>query len=127
MDGSSAHTDNMSGSIAFPPARYARNSKLVAYLTVAYLLRVGYASLYPFSDWRIPSYEAARFLFAGWPPYVVASDIVVNVLAYFPLGLLLTLLGMGYLPRLSAMALGIGIAMLLSLAIEFAQAYVPTR
>jgi|tagenome__1003787_1003787.scaffolds.fasta_scaffold20972628_4 VanZ family protein len=119
--------DNMSGSLAFPRARYARNSKLVAYLTVAYLLLVGYASLYPFSDWRIPSYEAARFLFAGWPPYIGASDVVVNVLAYFPLGLLLTLLWMGYLPRLRAMALGVGIATLLSFAIEFAQAYVPTR
>ena len=117
----------MSGSLAFPPARYARNSKLVAYLTVAYLLLVGYASLYPFSDWRIPSYEAARFLFAGWPPYMLASDVVVNVLAYFPVGLLLTLLWMGYLPRVRAMALGIGIATLTSLAIEFAQAYVPTR
>jgi VanZ family protein len=115
----------MSGS--FPPARYARSSKLVAYLAVAYLLLVVYASLYPFADWRAPSDGAASFLFAGWPAYVVASDVVVNVLAYFPLGLLLTLLWMGRVPRWAAVALGVACAALLSLAIEFAQAYVPTR
>jgi VanZ family protein len=127
MDGPSAQSNNMSGSLVFPPARYARNSRLVAYLTVAYLLLVGYASLYPFSDWRIPGYEAARFLFAGWPPYIVASDVVVNIVAYFPLGLLLTLFWMGYVPRLRAMVLAVGTGVLLSLAIEFAQACVPTR
>jgi VanZ family protein len=117
----------MSGLLLSPPARYARNSKLVAYLTVAYLLLVAYASLYPFADWRAPNEEAARFLLAGWPAYVVASDVVVNVLAYFPLGLLLTLLWMGRVPRWAAAVLGVGLAGVLSLAIEYAQAYLPTR
>ena len=117
----------MSGSLPYAPAHYARSSKLVAYFTVAYLLLVVYASLYPFADWRAPNDEAARFLWAGWPAYVVASDVVVNVLAYFPLGLLLTLLWMGRVPRWAAVLLGAGFAGLLSLAIEFAQAYLPTR
>ena len=80
----------MSGSLPFPSARYARSSRLVAYLSLAYLLLVVYASLYPFADWRVPNDEAARFLFTGWPSYIVASDVVLNVLAYVPLGLLLT-------------------------------------
>ena len=117
----------MSGSLPLSSARYARSSRLVAYLTVAYLLLVVYASLYPFADWRVPNDEATRFLFAGWPSYVIASDVVVNVLAYVPLGLLLTLLWMGHVPRWAAVALGVIAGMLLSLSIEFAQAYVPTR
>lgn len=117
----------MSGSLPFPSARYARSSRLVAYLSLAYLLLVVYASLYPFADWRVPNDEAARFLFTGWPSYIVASDVVLNVLAYVPLGLLLTLLWMGRVPRRAAVALGVTAGMLLSLSIEFAQAYLPTR
>ena len=117
----------MSGSLPFSFARYARSSRLVAYLTVAYLLLVAYASLYPFADWRVPNDEATRFLFAGWPPYIMASDVVINVLAYVPLGLLLTLVCMGRMPRWAAVVLGVTIAMLLSIAIEFTQAYLPAR
>ena len=117
----------MSGSLPNPSAHYARSSRLVAYLAVAYLLLVAYASLYPFSEWAAPNDEAARFLFAGWPSYIVASDVALNVLAYVPLGLLLTLLWMGHVPRWAAVALGVIAAMLLSLSIEFAQGYLPTR
>jgi VanZ family protein len=117
----------MSGSLPFPSSRYARNSKLVVYLAVAYLLLVVYASLYPFAGWRVPNEDVARFLFTGWPPYVLASDVVVNALAYIPLGLLLTLSAMGRMPRWAAVALGVMLSMLLSVSIEFAQAYVPTR
>src|SRR5882672_6875514 len=117
----------MSGSLPFPSARYARSSRLVAYLTVAYLLLVVYASLYPFTGWRVPNDEATRFLFPGWPSYVVASDVVLNILAYMPLGLLLTLLLMGRVPRWVAVAVSVTAGMLLSLSLEFAQAYLPTR
>ncbi|MBI3528825.1 MAG: VanZ family protein [Betaproteobacteria bacterium] len=117
----------MSGSLPFPSARYARNSRLVAYLAVAYLLLVVYASLYPFTDWRVPNDEATRFLFAGWPSYIVVSDVVLNILAYMPLGLLLTLSWMGRVPRWVAVVLSVTAGMLLSLSIEFAQAYLPTR
>ena len=117
----------MSDSLPFPSARYARSSRLVAYLTVAYLLLVVYASLSPFTGWRVPNDEATRFLFAGWPSYIVASDVVLNILAYLPLGLLLTLLWMGRAPRWVAVVLSVAAGMLLSLSIEFAQAYLATR
>ena len=117
----------MSDSLPSPSARYARSSRLVAYLTVAYLLLVVYASLSPFVGWRVPNDEATRFLFAGWPAYIVASDVVLNILAYMPLGLLLTLLWMGRVPRRVAVVLSVAAGMLLSLSIEFAQAYLATR
>lgn len=117
----------MSGSLPLSSARYARSSRLVVYLTVAYLLLMVYASLYPFVGWRVPNDDATRFLFSGWPSYIVASDVVLNVLAYVPLGLLLTLLWMGRVPRWAAVALAVVAGLLLSLSIEFAQAYLPTR
>ena len=117
----------MSNSLPSPSARYARSSRLVAYLSVAYLLLVVYASLYPFADWRVPNDDAIHFLFAAWPPYIVASDVVLNVLAYAPLGLLLTLTWMGHVPRWAAGVLGVIAALLLSLLLEYAQAYLPTR
>jgi VanZ family protein len=90
-------------------------------------LLVVYASLYPFSGWRVPNADATHFLFSGWPAYIVASDVVLNVLAYVPLGLLLALSWMGRLPRWAAALLGILVPAVLSLAIEFTQAYLPTR
>ena len=100
----------MSGSPLIPSARYARSSRLVAYLAVAYLLLVVYASLYPFSGWRIPNTDATHFLLSRWPAYVVASDVVLNVLAYVPLGLLLALSWMGRMPRWTATVLAIVVA-----------------
>jgi VanZ family protein len=117
----------MSGSPLIPSARYARSSRLVAYLGVAYLLLVVYASLYPFSGWRVPNADATHFLLSRWPAYVVASDVVLNVLAYVPLGLLLALSWMGRLPRWGATALAIVATALLSLVLEYTQAYLPTR
>lgn len=117
----------MSGSPLNPSARYARSSRLVTYLAVAYLLLVVYASLYPFSGWRIPNTDATHFLLSRWPAYVVASDVVLNVLAYVPLGLLLALSWMGRMPRWAAAVLAIAATALLSLVLEFTQAYLPTR
>jgi len=88
---------------------------------------VVYASLYPFSGWRLPNDDATKFLSAGWPSYVVSSDVVLNILAYMPFGLLLTLLWMVRVPRWVAAVLTLAAGMLLSLSIEFAQAYLPTR
>ncbi|HEX4985825.1 MAG TPA: VanZ family protein [Burkholderiales bacterium] len=117
----------MSGSLSYASARPARASRLVNYLAVAYLLLVVYASLYPFSGWRVPNAEARRFLLAGWPPYILASDVVLNILAYAPLGMLLTLSWMARARRAAAVALGVGAAVLLSVALEYVQAYLPAR
>ncbi len=114
-------------SASFPSRRYARSSRLVSYLGLAYLLLVVYASLYPFAEWRVPNDDATQFLLAGWPSHIIASDVVLNVLAYFPIGLLLTLIWMGVLPPWVAAALGFASGTALSLTIEFAQAYQPMR
>ena len=71
VHGPAHYSHSRSGLLPLPSARYARNSRLVAYLSVAYLLLVAYASLHPFANWRAPNVEATRFLFAGWPAYII--------------------------------------------------------
>jgi len=119
---------NMIGPFFSLPTRYSRRSKLVRYLTVAYPLLVAYASLYPFSGWRgAPVEDATAFVLADWPFYVTVSDITLNVLAYPPLGLLLTLTIMGRMPRWAAAVLGVMAGTLFSFLIELAQGYLPSR
>jgi len=73
----------MSGAPARGPGRYRG--------TVAvWLLLIAYASLYPFEPLRLPSADAVLGMFQR-PRYVVASDIIWNVMAYMPLGLLVRL------------------------------------
>ena len=117
---------NMSGLVSSPTTRYSRGSKLVRYLTVAYPLLLAYASLYPFSGWRAVE-DAGAFVLADWPFYVTVSDITLNVLAYLPLGLLLTLTFMGRMPRWAAAILGALSGTTISFLIELAQGYLPSR
>lgn len=59
--------------------------------TVAvWLVLIAYASLYPFAPLRLPSWDAVVGMFIR-QRYVVVSDIVWNVVAYMPLGLLVRL------------------------------------
>jgi VanZ family protein len=110
-----------------PATRYARRSRLVRYLAVAYFGLVVYASLYPFAGWRAPIGDPAAFVFADWPYYITVSDLVLNVLAYVPLGLLLTLVFMGRMPRSAAALLGLLTGALVSLLLELLQVYLPAR
>ena len=68
------------------PHKLFSTSKLGIYLVLAYSLLIMYASLSPFSDWRMPTFNTSKF----WQPvplqYVTFSDIFINVVAYFPYG-----------------------------------------
>ncbi|PWT71962.1 MAG: teicoplanin resistance protein VanZ, partial [Proteobacteria bacterium] len=104
----------------------ARPSALVRYLAVAYTLLVGYASLYPFSPWRGLAGSAFSFLLEPWPRYTM-PDVVLNVLGYFPLGLLLTLTAMAWVaPRWAALLATLA-SVAVSLFLEAVQSYLPMR
>jgi VanZ family protein len=106
---------------------YAKSSKLVRYLAVAYLLLVGYTSLYPFSGWHSPDEEVRAFLSSDWPQYLTWWDVLLNALAYLPVGFLLGLLLMPHLPRWVAAALAALLGAAISLAFEWMQMYLPAR
>jgi VanZ family protein len=101
--------------------------KLAWILAAAYLLLVVYASLQPFRDWRAPPAEILNFLFAPWARYVPLEDAVVNVLAYVPLGFLLSI-GCGTrLGPAGGAAASVLAAAVLSLLMESVQMFLPAR
>ncbi len=110
-----------------PNPMFARRSRLVGYLTVTYLALVVYTSLHPFSEWRAPAQEVRIFLTAPWPTYFTWTDLTINVLAYVPVGALLTLVFMPFLRAATAATLAIVLAVLLSLTIEVIQVFLPGR
>jgi len=117
----------MSGTEQMHSGRIVRNSKLVGYLTVTYLVLVVYTSLHPFSQWRAPAQEVRVFLTAPWPEYFTWTDLALNVLAYIPVGALLAFVLMAHMrPRVAAVTAIIA-AICLSLAIEVAQVFLPGR
>ena len=89
-------------------------------------LLLAYASLYPFWPLRIPSPDAALAFFLV-PRYPSRSDVVFNVLAYVPLGVLLCLYFRQTVPGWRAILRAVLAAAALSLAMELTQFFVPNR
>lgn len=106
---------------------FARRSRLVGYLTLTYLALVVYTSLHPFSEWRAPAQEVRIFLTAPWPAYFTWADLIINVLAYVPVGALLSLVLMPFLRSAAAVTLAVLLAILMSLTIEVLQVFLPGR
>ncbi|MEO8039855.1 MAG: VanZ family protein [Betaproteobacteria bacterium] len=110
-----------------PSTRFARRSAFVRYAAVAYVAVVVYASLYPLAGWRAPSHEMLWVRLAEWPRFYTYSDVFLNVLAYAPLGLLLTLMLRTRFGGMHAATLAMAFATGLSFAMEVLQAWVPVR
>lgn len=93
---------------------------------VVWALLLAYASLYPFYPLRLPSPEAAGNFFLK-PRYLVGGDILLNLLAYVPLGTLACLYFRqgGNVMRAILKAVGLGFAF--SFLMEAAQLFVPNR
>jgi VanZ family protein len=104
-----------------------RPSPLARQLFAVYLLLIVYASLYPLSGWRYHGGSPFEFLGTPWPRQILGFDALINVAAYMLLGLLAAL---AWRPRLQGTAAVVGALVLgagLSLAMEAAQSYLPTR
>jgi VanZ family protein len=86
-----------------------------------------YASLYPFTGWRVQGVAPLAFLSAPLPQYWTGFDVGANLLGYAPLGFLLALalLRSGH-PRL-AWPVAVLASVLLSLAVEVLQNHLPMR
>lgn len=54
----------------------------------AYSALVIFGSLYPFSDWHFSRAEIIAIFFPSQPRYITRTDVLTNVLAYTPLGML---------------------------------------
>jgi VanZ family protein len=102
------------------------HSLLPHFLAALYGLAIAYASLEPFEPWMAPAPGAVFFLLSPWPPRWVRYDIVTNVVAYVPFGFFVGLARRGRSPagRLSFVVVA---GVLLSLAMETLQMFLPTR
>ena len=94
---------------------------------LAYVALIVYGSLYPFSGW-VGARDPFAFLLRGFSGTQVSlGDLVTNVVAYLPLGLLAyrSFLSRAHAAVAAALAIAAGFA--LSLSIEVLQAFLPTR
>lgn len=104
----------------------AHDTPLGAYLAVAYTLLIVHASLNPFTGWRLPETGVLAFL-GAWPRYLTGFDIVVNVAAYVPFGMLV---GVALARRLRHPDLLVAVTaagVLLSFSLEALQSLLPGR
>ncbi len=110
-----------SGSNAFMKFRY---------WLIAYFFCVAYASFYPFVGWKDPSLLMPGLLdlFAsGLPRYWTGFDVIANVLAYVPLGLILSWgLQIRYAAWIAGLVATVGLS-LVSIQIEWLQVLLPGR
>lgn len=109
--------------ISISPPRAA----LRRYLAAGYVLFIVYASLTPFTGWQELGLEFSAVLSAPLMQNYSLFDVVVNLLAYLPLGLLLGLtLRAHYAAGRSVLLATLG-GLALSAAMEYAQMYLPSR
>ncbi len=97
-------------------------------LALIYTALIVFASLFPFDGWRAQGIDPLVFLLAPLPPpYWTGFDVTTNVVGYAPLGFLLVLamLRSGWTRGVVPLATLAGV--LLSLAMEFLQIYLPRR
>ena len=106
----------------------ARHRSSAAPLAWLYAALIVYASLYPFSDWRLPGVSPLAFLTLPWWHWWSGFDLVSNLLGYLPLG------GLIFGARVrsggragSAFALAVALGTALSLTMELLQNFLPQR
>src|SRR5690242_1630680 len=95
-------------------------------LSWLYVGLIVYASLYPFTGWRVPGTAPWAFLTAPWWHWWTGFDVVSNLLGYMPLGALVfgAQVRSGRGPLRGALV-AIAVGTLLSLAMETLQNYLP--
>ena len=105
----------------------SRGYRIAAWAALAYSLVIIYASLQPLSGWHAAAAPFGAFLAAPWPRWITLEDIGFNFVAYLPLGFLMTLALCARLHPGSAVLLAASGCALLSLTLETAQQFLPTR
>lgn len=94
---------------------------------LGYSLLIVYGTLFPLVGWQWPAQGVWDALLLDWPARLSKSDVIINLLAYMPFGLFWAraLAGKGSgLRRLSQVVV---MGALLSLAMEWGQAFLPNR
>jgi VanZ family protein len=104
-----------------------RASPLARTALAAYVVIVVYAGLAPWSGWRDLGLSPFAFLWSPLPRHLTAFDLVVNVLAYLPLGALAMLALHPRVRGAAALALALLLALAVAGAVESLQTFLPRR
>ena len=104
-----------------------RHIRLRSYLAAWYALFIVYGSLSPFTGWQEQGLDFLAVLSAPLGQTYTWFDTAINLLAYFPFGLLLGLTLRAHFGALSSLFLAALCGIALSAAMEYAQMYLPSR
>lgn len=105
------------------PRRY----RLQHYLAITYALFIAYVSLSPFSGWQEQGLSFIDVLVAPFLQTFTWFDFILNCLAYMPMGFLLAYMLHNRMPAIRVVLLVTLACLSLSLAMEYAQLYLPVR
>ncbi|MEQ1591249.1 MAG: VanZ family protein [Thiobacillaceae bacterium] len=97
------------------------------WLSLVYCALVIYGTLFPLSEWTPPIFGWANPITLGLPARASRADIFINVLAYIPFGLFLTLWLRARLGLAAAMILVCALGSGMSFVLEVLQSALPSR
>lgn len=110
-----------------PIVHSASRAILRRYLAAGYAMLIAYASLSPFSGWQEQGLDFASVLASPLGQTYSWFDALSNLLAYFPLGLLLGLALRTRFNVFSSVLIATLAGLLLSASMEYLQMYLPRR
>ena len=110
-----------------PPPRVHRETGRWGLAALVYTALIVYGSLYPFTGWTTEGVSLFAYLTPQWSSHWSRSDVVTNVLAYMPLGLLLARWRSGRGSPAGAAFVATLLGALLSFAMESTQQFLPAR
>lgn len=102
-------------------------STFVRVALAVYALLILYASWYPFTGWQNIGVAPLAYLAAPLPRYWTVFDVVTNVLAYIPFGMLLVWALYPHVRGVLVLLLALVAATLWSGTMEAVQTFLPTR
>jgi VanZ family protein len=102
-------------------------ARLRTLLAIGYALFISYASLSPFQGWREQGLSFSDVLSAPLRLTFTSFDAAINLLAYLPFGLLVSLALRKHFGIWASLLMGCLVGVLLSASLEYAQMYLPTR
>ena len=112
---------------AEPASLWQRLHQKPLVLSLAYVGIIVYASLYANHSWRDNGLGVFDFMAGGWPRYWTWQDALFNILAYLPLGFLLTLSPRHRRSPWARFLFPVLIGFALSMTMEALQTFIPGR
>lgn len=97
------------------------------WMTLVYSALVMYGTLFPLTEWTPPLFGWSNPITMPWPRQMWRADILINLLAYLPVGLFATLWLRSKLGIVAAMLVASAFGCGLSFALEMLQSALPSR